>query len=151
MLALFWRPQVACMPLWADVDTPTTVWSDAEDPPAFCVIPVPPPLPVAPSNVFPPSISGLPIVGEVLTRDVGVWTGTEPITFTTQWLRDGIDIGGATAPTYSPTAADIGTMISVRVTATNAAASVSATSTAVGPVVSGVGSDFTTEFSSEFI
>ena len=63
--------------------------------------------------------------GATLTAGTGGWTGTEPITFTYQWQRcdaDGAnceDIAGATDPTYTLTADDVGGTVRVIVTATN--------------------------------
>jgi hypothetical protein len=54
---------------------------------------------------------------------------------TIAWLRDGIAIGGATTATYTLVSADLGTMISARVTATNTAGTAQLTSSAVGPIV----------------
>ena len=38
-----------------------------------------------PSNITPPSISGSPVLGETLTADPGLWSGTAPITYGYQW------------------------------------------------------------------
>lgn len=54
-------------------------------------------------------------VGQRLTAVPGAW-GPGTISFTYQWLRDGVDIAGATASTYVPTASDLGTALSVEVT-----------------------------------
>jgi hypothetical protein len=64
----------------------------------------------------PPSITGNAAVGSVLTGDKGVWSGS-PTSYTYQWLRDDREIEGATGTTYRPVAADVGTMISLRVKA----------------------------------
>jgi hypothetical protein len=90
--------------------------------------------PGAPVNTTTPSISGTLTEGETLTAFSGTWTGAAPITYVRQWKRAGVAISGATAGTYVLQAADVGTMITVTVTATNSAGSVSATSAAVGPV-----------------
>ena len=78
-----------------------------------------------PSNDAVPTISGTPQEASTLTADPGTWTGTQPISFTYQWLRcdtagaNCSDIGGATNQTYVLVPADIGSTIRIRVTATN--------------------------------
>ena len=72
-----------------------------------------------PDNTTPPSISGLAQQGTTLNGDDGVWANS-PTSFSRQWLRDGANIGSATATTYTLTAADIGHVISYRVTGNNA-------------------------------
>lgn len=87
-------------------------------PPAFTVAPV---------------VSGTAVVGQTLTCDGGTATGTEPITRTYQWQRDGVDIGGATASTYLLVQADAGNTSNIKcvVTATNSAGSASADSNTI--------------------
>ena len=73
-------------------------------------------------------------VGAELMLDLGTWDG-QPITYTAQWLRDGVAIGGATSTAgYTLVVADVGADISVTVTATNLFGATSATTAAVGPV-----------------
>ncbi|KQW47444.1 hypothetical protein ASC77_13355 [Nocardioides sp. Root1257] len=87
------------------------------------------------ANTVPPSISGTPRVGSVLTAAPGTWTPSGA-TFAYQWLADDVAIGGASASTYTPVAGDIGKTIKVRVTASKAGTpSASVTSAGVGPVV----------------
>lgn len=86
----------------------------------------------APVNTSLPTISGSTDQGKTLTANPGVWTGGP--TFTYQWLRNATAIGGATSSTYTTTAADIGSLVSVTVTGTNGAGSSSATSGTVGPI-----------------
>ncbi len=65
------------------------------------------------------TIAGAAIVGQTLTRNIGVdpdGAGTAP---TTQWLRDGVAIGGAIGAAYVLTAADIGAAISVQISYTD--------------------------------
>lgn len=93
----------------------------------------------APTNSGEPTISGSAVVGQTLTADNGVWSGTG-ITFTYQWLRcDSAggacqNVAGATAKTYDVQAADVGFRLRVRVTATNADGANSAAANAT-PVV----------------
>ncbi|MFJ6651605.1 S8 family serine peptidase [Microbacterium sp. NPDC091313] len=70
-----------------------------------------------PAATTAPSISGDPRVGKTLTADPGVWDPAD-VTIAYQWLRDGQPIEGATGQTYRVVKADIGTTLSVRVTAT---------------------------------
>lgn len=76
-----------------------------------------------------PTIAGTPAVGQVLSSSQGTWTGA-PTTYATQWSRAGTAIPGATASTYTPVQADVGTPLSVTVTATNPVGSATATSAA---------------------
>ena len=81
----------------------------------------------APTNSAPPTISGTATEGAALAVNPpgGTWTGSAPIERTYQWRRcdsagaNCVDIGAATAATYTLTAADVGRMIRVRETATN--------------------------------
>ncbi|TNM43293.1 hypothetical protein FHP29_06260 [Nocardioides albidus] len=61
-----------------------------------------------------PTITGTTAVGATLTADAGVWTPAATTT-TYQWLRSGVEIPGATGPTYRLTPADAGRQITVRV------------------------------------
>jgi hypothetical protein len=84
-----------------------------------------------PNATTKPQISGLNIVGEVLTVTDGIWTGTLPITFTYQWRRNGIAIGGETGTTYIVLPADSGQQITCLVTGTNIVGSAGATSNSI--------------------
>jgi hypothetical protein len=89
----------------------------------------------APTNTTPPAISGTDLEeGDVLTVWPGAWTGGP--TFTFQWKNGGVNINGATGPTYTLVAADAGDDITVTVTGTNSEGSASATS---APVVGASG------------
>lgn len=59
-------------------------------------------------------------VGTLYTANARTWYGKPlPITFTYQWLRDGVAIEGATASTYTSVLADQGTQLSCEITGTN--------------------------------
>lgn len=65
------------------------------------------------------AITGSAVVGQTLTRVIGVdpdGAGTAP---TTVWLRNGVAIAGATGATYVLTAADVGATISTRISYTD--------------------------------
>lgn len=83
----------------------------------------------APANSVLPAISGLLANGSVLTAYPGTWT--QPATFTYQWKKDTVNIGGATNATYTTVGGDATHSITVVVTATNAVGSASATSAGV--------------------
>jgi hypothetical protein len=80
---------------------------------------------VLPLNTAPPTILGTPEEKQTLTANNGTWTGTDPIAYTHQWLRCSAAlkgcqaIQGATKPTYVLVAEDVGTKITVTVSATN--------------------------------
>ena len=75
-----------------------------------------------------------PVLGETLTADPGLWSGTQPITFTYQWRtcnRQGgncQNISGAIVRTYALKQSDVGTTLRVRVTARNSIGSTNITS-----------------------
>lgn len=86
-----------------------------------------------PQATSPPSISGPPVVGGVLTANNGTWTGL-PDRYGYEWqLCDPNGaacavIAGATTQTYTPRNTDVGHTVRVRVTATNPRGTGSATS-----------------------
>lgn len=85
--------------------------------------------PVAPVNEAAPTISGTAQVGRKLTAGPGIWD-TPGLTYSYRWMRNGVAISGAAAPTYTPRAADVGRRLTVRVTAT-APTGLSATATSL--------------------
>jgi hypothetical protein len=88
-----------------------------------------------PTNSSVPTISGTAQVGQTLTATTGTWTHN-PTSFAYQWKRAGTAIGGATASTYVPVAADVGNTLTVSVVATNSGGSSSpATSAATSAVI----------------
>ena len=83
-----------------------------------------------------PTITGTPKVDVQLTAVPGTWdTGTA---LAYQWTQDGSDIAGATTSTYTPVVADVGKLITVKVTSTrNGYTPVTRESVAAGPVALG--------------
>ena len=78
-----------------------------------------------------PAVTGTPQTGQTLTCDDGTWVNAD--SFTYQWVRDGVDIAGATANTRVLVAADEGKILKCRVTATNEWGSTSKDSNSVTP------------------
>jgi large repetitive protein len=76
-----------------------------------------------PVNTAPPTLSGTPQQGHVMTVQSGSWSGDTPIVFSYQWKRCDsggcTDIGGAASQTYTVAAADVGKTLRVLVTASN--------------------------------
>jgi hypothetical protein len=73
----------------------------------------------APANKERPTVKGEQDVGGKLTCQPGKWTGTEPIVFTYQWLKDGSSVGD-TSSIFKVEREDEGQSIACEVTATNA-------------------------------
>jgi subtilisin family serine protease len=71
----------------------------------------------APVATEAPTITGDPRVGKRLTASAGTWDPAE-VEVAYQWLRDGEAIERATSETYRVTRADVGSTLTVRVTAT---------------------------------
>lgn len=88
----------------------------------------------APVNDIAPVGSGYNQVGQVVSSTNGTWHGTPVISFTYQWLRDGVPIAGATMSTYVIIAPDVSKDIVCRVTATNGIGSTSADSNVISPI-----------------
>ncbi|NOX22325.1 MAG: hypothetical protein GXP36_04415 [Actinobacteria bacterium] len=105
-------------------------------------------LSASPGNYTLMTISGTPRVGEVLTANTGMWSGTLPISYSYQWLRctfadpDCLEIGGATVLTYTAVAADVGFRLVLEVTATNVVATTIALSGATGVILDVAGTPF---------
>ncbi|HUH82123.1 MAG TPA: hypothetical protein VLZ06_12435, partial [Solirubrobacteraceae bacterium] len=78
-----------------------------------------------PANLGLPSIGGPLLDGQLLSALTGSWSGSEPITFTYQWLvcneagEECSEISKATGPTLKLVAGLIGDTVEVVVTATN--------------------------------
>jgi hypothetical protein len=89
---------------------------------------------VAPANSALPTIAGILEDRQTLTASPGTWTGTQPISYTFQWLRCNTQLNGcaaiegATQSTFELTREDLASRLAVTVTATNRAGSAFATS-----------------------
>ena len=85
-----------------------------------------------PANSAPPTITGTPQDGQVLTGSNGLWSGTPTISYTYQWRRcdsagaNCANIAGATNATYALVPADVDSTIRIVVTATSSAGTASA-------------------------
>ncbi|HEY2354600.1 MAG TPA: GH25 family lysozyme [Gaiellaceae bacterium] len=94
-------------------------------PPSVAIAPYPED---TPSVSVPPSIVGPPEAGKLLSAVPGVWDGGKPLAFTYQWRQcdaageNCVDIAGATHEKYTPTSADVGHSLIVRVTAATSTA-----------------------------
>jgi hypothetical protein len=90
-------------------------------------------------NDTPPTVGGDVEVGGAAVAAPGNWSGQGPISYAYQWQDCNpacASIPGATAPAYTPTAADLAARLAVIVTASNQTTSyavASAPSTAVAP------------------
>jgi hypothetical protein len=73
--------------------------------------------PPIPTNSVAPVITGTKTSTNVVTCPTGTWANAD--TFTYQWMRDGVAIGGATANTRTLAGADVGHVMKCQVTAHN--------------------------------
>jgi surface antigen len=71
------------------------------------------------TNTAVPTVTGIAKVGGQLTASTGSWSPSS-VTLGYQWLADGAAIAGATLATYTPTTAELGKALRVRVTASKA-------------------------------
>ncbi len=107
---------------------------------AAAVGPVTPGTP--PVSTAPPAITGTAQQGQTLSASNGTWANS-PTAYTYQWQRSAdtgltwIAVAGANAATYTPVAADIGSIVRVSVTATNAYGSPTALSAWTNTIASG--------------
>lgn len=100
----------------------------------------------APVNTVAPTITGTASVNSTLSASPGTWSGSPAPAYTYQWLRGGVAISAATGAVYMATSADIGSSLSVRVTATNSAGSAFATSAPTSVVGAGGAGPLSTTF-----
>jgi hypothetical protein len=101
----------------------------------------PPPPPTSPVNAMLPMIAGSTVEGQVLSASSGTWSGS-PTSYVYQWQDCGssgsgcVNVGGATATSYTLAASDVGHTMRVVVIASNAGGSSSATAAATATVAS---------------
>jgi surface antigen len=89
-------------------------------------------------NTASPAVTGTPQVGVKLVTSAGTWNAKQ-LTFSYQWLANGVAIKGATAKSFTPTADQLGDVIRAKVTATKAGAHTgTAQSAATDSVAKGV-------------
>ena len=90
---------------------------------------------IEPENIFAPFIDGPLLlgdtpayakVGEIMVANVGQWVGAQGFTY--QWKKAGVSISGATSKTYTPVVGDVGSALTVSVTARNANGTTTVTS-----------------------
>ena len=79
---------------------------------------------LAPVNTVAPTVSGLSVVGSLLTSSTGTWTGNPTPTLSYQWKRGSTAISGEIASTYTTTNADIAELVTCEVTGSNTEGSV---------------------------
>jgi GH25 family lysozyme M1 (1,4-beta-N-acetylmuramidase) len=111
----------------------------ASSPPTPAVAPAGSSVATRPAVIVAPAVSGLAQAGQTLTTFAGSWTGS-PSSFAYQWRRCDatgaacVPIAAATVSSYTLTPDDIGTTLSVVVTATGKGGSQSATAPTTGIV-----------------
>jgi hypothetical protein len=88
----------------------------------------------APASSGLPAISGSAQTGQTLSASAGTWSNS-PTAYSYQWYRESTPISGATASTYTVTAADVDHTLDVSVTASNSAGTSTAASSASTGVV----------------
>ena len=88
----------------------------------------------APVATTAPKISGAAKVGKTLKADPGEWDPAD-VEISYQWLRDDAPIEGATASSYKVAKADVGTTLTVRVTAAQQGSSSTGTAVSDGVFV----------------
>jgi hypothetical protein len=91
-------------------------------------------VPAKPANTLAPAVTGTATVGQTLTTTKGTWTGRPTPALLVEWLAGGVVIPGATATTYVLTAAEVGKVMTSRVTGQSIAGSTSKLSNATSAV-----------------
>jgi hypothetical protein len=97
----------------------------------------------APTSSIRPALTGTFAVGKQLTGDAGTWAGSGSLTYAYQWYRCTAlgakckAVHGATAPGYTPVAADAGTTLGLTVKATDSSGAGQSYSSLAGPIASG--------------
>jgi len=97
-------------------------------------------LPVGPTLTSAPIVIGVASAGKRLTGLSGVWTGTGAILYRFQWFRcnaagaNCLPIGGATSPTYTLVAKDVGKTVGLTVYASDSTGTAAAYASLVGPI-----------------
>lgn len=90
------------------------------------------------TNTTAPKVPGTPTVGVTLTASPGTWRPTGLVTFAYAWYANGVAITGAKSQRFTPTAAQLGQKLAVKVTASmGGAKSTSVTSPSSVAVVAG--------------
>lgn len=85
-------------------------------------------LPVAPTILGKPAISGSAVVGQLLNYTPPTAMGNPFPTLTQQWTLDNVAIAGATGLSYTPVASNVGKQLRVVVTAINSEGTATSTS-----------------------
>ena len=85
-------------------------------------------------NVGAPVILGNVVVGQTLQVTDGTWSSSYQTSFTYQWRQNGYVITGANSPSYTLANSDLGTTITVTVTASTTLGSAGVTTAGRGPV-----------------
>lgn len=103
-------------------------------------------LSAGPTEIAPPTISGVAIAGRTVTGSPGTWSGVQPISYKFQWLRckaeagddsstaSCTNIGGGTKTSYVISSQDIGFRLRFRVQASNKQGKSTSTSAATSVV-----------------
>lgn len=88
---------------------------------------------IPPVNLTVPVLAGLGKVGVAVTTNNGTWLNN-PVSYSYQWKKNGVNISGATSSNYTPISGDLGATLTCTVTAINTGGSSSVT-TLLGVVV----------------